>query len=175
MKVIQVLSVWAIPVLVFVIPLYGFLKGVKVYDSFVEGAKDGFHTVIKIIPYLVAMMVTINILRASGSLELLAKAAAPLLELLQIPQEVFPLVILRPLSGSGSLAFVNSIFINHGPDSLLGKMASTIMGSSETTFYVVAVYFGAVGVKDSRYAIPIGLLADLAGFLAAVFICNLVF
>ncbi|MCK4259360.1 MAG: spore maturation protein [Halanaerobiales bacterium] len=175
MQIIQTISVWAIPVILFIIPVYGFIKGVDVYDTFVEGAKDGFWTVVKIIPYLVAMMVTINILRASGTLDLIAKGVEPILNFFQIPKDIFPLVILRPLSGSGSLAFVNSIFQEAGPDSLLGKMASTIMGSSETTFYVVAVYFGAVGIKDSRYAIPIGLIADIAGFLGAVYICNLLF
>ncbi|AZR72618.1 spore maturation protein [Anoxybacter fermentans] len=174
-NLIQTISAWAIPVIVVLIPCYGFIKGVKVYDTFVEGAKDGFKTVVNIIPYLVAMMVTINILRASGTLELLIYGVEPILKYFNIPKEIFPLVILRPLSGSGSMAFVNSIFQTHGPDSLLGKMASTIIGSSETTFYVVAVYFGAVGIKDSRYAIPIGLIADVAGFLAGVFICNLVF
>ena len=174
-SVIQTIADWAIPLILLLIPCYGFLKGVKVYDTFIEGAKDGFQTVIKIIPYLVAMMVTINILRSSGSLELLAKGVKPVLDFFNIPKDIFPLVILRPLSGSGSMAFVNSIFKIHGPDSLLGKMASTIMGSSETTFYVVAVYFGAVGIKNSRYAIPIGLIADIAGFLAGVFICNLIF
>lgn len=175
MNTIQMISVWAIPAILVIIPCYGFLRGVNVYDTFVEGAKDGFHTVVKIIPYLVAMMVTINILRASGTLDLIAQGVAPVLDFFHIPKDVFPLVILRPLSGSGSMAYVNSIFQGFGPDSLLGKMASTIMGSSETTFYVVAVYFGAVGIKDSRYAIPIGLIADVAGFLAAVYICNLLF
>lgn len=175
MQVMQTISTWAIPVIIVIIPLYAFFKGVSVYDTFVEGAVDGFHTVVKIIPYLVAMMVAINILRASGALELLTHMATPLLKVLHVPEEVFPLVLLRPLSGSGSMAYVNHIFINHGPDSLLGKMASTIVGSSETTFYVVAVYFGAVGIQNSRYAIPLGLLADVVGFLAAVFICNLLF
>lgn len=175
MQVIQAISSWAIPAILVLIPLYAFCKGVNVYDTFVEGAVDGFNTVIKIIPYLVAMMVAINILRASGALELLTRAAAPLLSLLHVPEEVFPLVLLRPLSGSGSMAFVNNLFIHHGADSLLGKMASTIVGSSETTFYVVAVYFGAIGIKDSRYAIPLGLLADVVGFIAAVWICNLLF
>lgn len=172
---IQTLSNWAIPVIMLIILVFGFLRGIKLYDTFVEGAVDGFTTVVKIIPYLVAMMVTINILRASGTLDLLAQGLEPVLNLFHIPKEVFPLVILRPLSGSGSLAFVSSIFQKFGPDSLLGKMAATIMGSSETTFYVIAVYFGAIGIKDSRYAIPIGLIADVVGFLAAVFICNLVF
>ncbi len=175
LNIVQVISIWAIPVIITLIPCYAFVKGVPVYDTFVKGAVDGFKTVVRIIPYLVAMMVTINILRASGTLELVTKVMQPVLDLLAIPGDIFPLVILRPLSGNGSLAFVNSIFQHHGPDSLLGNMASTIMGSSETTFYVVAVYFGAVGISDSRYAIPIGLIADIIGFIAAVFICNLVF
>lgn len=175
LQIIQAISVWAIPVLVVFVPCYGFFKGVAVYDTFVAGAMDGFKTVVKIIPYLVAMMMTINILRASGTLELVVQGLEPVLEFFHIPADIFPLVILRPLSGSGSLAFVNSIFQQHGPDSLLGKIASTVMGSSETTFYVVAVYLGAVGINDSRYAIPLGLVADVAGFVAAVMICNWVF
>lgn len=175
MQIIQAISVWTIPLLVVFIPCYGFFKGVAVYDTFVAGARDGLKTVINIIPYLLAMMLTINILQTSGTLELLVQGLKPVLEFFHIPTDIFPLVVLRPLSGSGSMAFVNSIFQQHGPDSLLGKIASTVMGSSETTFYVVAVYFGAIGINDSRYAIPLGLIADIVGFLAAVFICNLVF
>lgn len=175
MVIMRGLAVWAIPVIVVVICCYGFLRGVKVYDTFVEGAAEGFQTVVNIIPYLVAMMVTISILRTSGTLDLIAGAFGSVLDLCHIPKDVFPLLFLRSLSGSGSMAYVNSLFLTHGPDSLVGKMASTVMGSSETTFYVIAVYLGAVGIKDSRYTLPVGLFADLVGFLAAVFICNLLF
>lgn len=175
MSILHSTAAWAIPMMVLFICCYGFIKGINVYDTFIDGAKSGFQTAINIIPYLVAMMVTISILRSSGTLDLIVNALKPLLELCRIPEEVFPLLLLRPLSGSGSMAYVNSLFASHGPDSLIGKMASTVMGSSETTFYVIAVYLGAIGVKDSRYALPLGLFADLVGFVAAVFICNLLF
>lgn len=175
MKVICDLAVWAIPLFVLVNCCYGFIKGVKLFDTFIEGVVEGIRTIVNILPYLLAMMVAISILRTSGALDLIARAFEPVLNLCHIPKDVFPLLFLRSLSGSGALAYTNSLLLSHGPDSLVGKMASTVMGSSETTFYVIAVYLGAVGIKDSRYALPVGLFADLVGFLAAVFICNLLF
>lgn len=173
--IIKDISNWSIPVLIFVISLYGFLKGVKVYDTFVEGAKGGIKTVLKIFPYLLAMMVVINIFRVSGAMDLLINLMNPVTKKLGIPDDVLPLLFLRPLSGNASLSYTSYLLKNSGPDSFIGKLASTIQGSTETTFYIIAVYFGSIGIKKYRYAVTVGLLADIAGFFAAVFVCKLLF
>lgn len=175
LKMVENISSWSIPLIVLLIPLFGYIKGVKVYESFTEGAKDGVTTVIKIIPFLLAMLVAINIFRASGAMDIMIDLLKPLFNWLDIPEEVVPLLFLRPLSGSGSLSYTTKLMAEHGPDSMIGLMASTIHGSTETTFYIAAVYFGAVGIKKYRYAVTVGLLADLAGFLAAIFICQRLF
>lgn len=172
---ISVISLVAIPLVLLVFLGWGLFKKVKVYEVFVEGAKDGFNTAIRIIPYLVAMLAAIGIFRASGALELLIALLTPITSLIGMPPETLPMALMRPLSGSGSLGIMTELMNVHGPDSLIGIMASTMYGSSETTFYVLAVYFGAVGVKNTRHAVPTGLIADLAGMLAAVWIVNLLF
>jgi spore maturation protein B len=172
---ISVISLVAIPLVLLVFLGWGLFKKVKVYEVFVEGAKDGFNTAIRIIPYLVAMLAAIGIFRASGALELLIAVLTPVTSLIGMPPETLPMALMRPLSGSGSLGIMTELMNVHGPDSLIGIMASTMYGSSETTFYVLAVYFGAVGVKNTRHAVPTGLIADLAGMLAAVWIVNLLF
>jgi len=172
---INIISVVAIPLMFLIFLGWGLVKKVKVYEVFVEGAKDGFNVAIRIIPYLVAMLVAIGIFRASGALELMIAVLGPVTNLIGMPPETLAMALMRPLSGSGSLGIMTELMKVHGPDSLIGIMASTMYGSSETTFYVLAVYFGAVGVKNTRHAVPTGLLADLAGMLAAVWICNLLF
>ncbi|MBP1658563.1 MAG: nucleoside recognition protein [Bacteroidetes bacterium] len=172
---INIISVVAIPLMFLIFLGWGLVKKVKVYEVFVEGAKDGFNVAIRIIPYLVAMLVAIGIFRASGALELMIAVLGPATNLIGMPPETLAMALMRPLSGSGSLGIMTELMKVHGPDSLIGIMASTMYGSSETTFYVLAVYFGAVGVKNTRHAVPTGLLADLAGMLAAVWICNLLF
>jgi spore maturation protein B len=172
---INIISVVAIPLMFLIFLGWGLVKKVKVYEVFVEGAKDGFNVAIRIIPYLVAMLVAIGIFRASGALELMIAVLGPVTNLIGMPPETLAMALMRPLSGSGSLGIMTELMNVHGPDSLIGIMASTMYGSSETTFYVLAVYFGAVGVKNTRHAVPTGLLADLAGMLAAVWICNLLF
>jgi spore maturation protein B len=174
-SVISVISLVAIPLVLLVFLGWGLFKKVKVYEVFVEGAKDGFNVAIRIIPYLVAMLAAIGIFRASGALELLIALLAPVTNLIGMPPETLPMALMRPLSGSGSLGIMTELMNVHGPDSLIGIMASTMYGSSETTFYVLAVYFGAVAVKNTRHAVPTGLIADLAGMLAAVWIVNLLF
>jgi spore maturation protein B len=172
---IRYLSIWAIPVLLFIIPIIALKNKVKVYETFVEGAKGGFEVAVKIIPYLVAILVAIGMFRASGAMDIFVKLISPLTNLIGLPPETLPVVLMRPLSGSGTLGIVTELMKTHGPDSFIGRLASTLYGSSETTFYVVAVYFGAVGIKKTRHAIPGGLLGDLAGVLAALFICKLMF
>ncbi len=174
-SLISIISLVAIPLVLLIFLGWGLFKKVKVYEVFVEGAKDGFNVAIRIIPYLVAMLAAIGIFRASGALELLITVLTPVTNLIGMPPETLPMALMRPLSGSGSLGIMTELMKVHGPDSLIGIMASTMYGSSETTFYVLAVYFGAVGVKNTRHAVPTGIIADVAGMLAAVWIVNLLF
>lgn len=175
-SVIQVISILAIPLLIFVFIGYGALKKVKVYEQFVEGAKEGFNIAVRIIPYLVAMLVAIGIFRAGGAMD---NWLIPLLRFVTdpigFPAEALPMALMRPLSGSGSLGIMAETMAVHGPDSYIGILVSTFFGSTETTFYVLAVYFGAVNVKNTRHALPAGLLADVAGILGALFIVKLLF
>lgn len=175
LEIISAISIYLVPLIIVFIPLYGFIKGVRVYEAFTDGAADGFKTIYQIFPYLLAMIIAINVFQASGALDILVNLLKPITEKLYIPEQVLPLFFLRPLSGSGSLTYTNYLFSSYGPDTFIGKLASTIQGSTETTFYIIAVYFGAVGIKKYRYSVTIGLLADIAGFFAAVFICKLLF
>ncbi|WP_285889825.1 spore maturation protein [Paenibacillus macerans] len=172
---LNVVSAWAVPVMIAFIPLYAYFKKVPVYESFVDGAKDGFSTAIGIIPHLVGMMVAISVFRASGALDMLVGWMAPLLTRLNVPPEVLPLGFLRPLTGTGSLAFTTDLIKTYGPDSMIGRIASTIQGSTDTTLYVLTVYFGAVGIKNGRYALKVGLFSDVVGFVAAIVVCVLLF
>jgi len=169
------ISAWVVPCLIFSAVFYAHFCGTKVFETFVEGAKEGFEMSVRLIPYLVGMMIAIGLFRESGAMELLESMLAPLLKLVGIPVEILPLAIMRPVSGSSALAIATEIMKVNGPDSLLGRMAATMQGSTDTTLFVLAVYFGAVGIKKTRYALTVGLLADAAGILAAVFICRLVF
>jgi spore maturation protein B len=169
------ISLWAIPVLLVGIPLIGMIRKIKVYDTFIEGAKEGFQVAVRIIPFLVGILVAIGMFRASGSMDMLTNALRPLLRATQFPPEIFPLVILRTLSGSGSLALATDIIKQFGPDSFIARTAATIYGGSETTFYVLAVYFGAVGVKRTRHAIPSALVGDFVAAIVAVAICSWMF
>ena len=169
------ISLWAIPVLLVGIPLIGMIRKIKVYDTFIEGAKEGFQVALRIIPFLVGILVAIGMFRASGSMDMLTNALRPMLRATQFPPEIFPLVILRTLSGSGSLALATDIIKQSGADSFIARTAATIYGGSETTFYVLAVYFGAVGVKRTRHAIPSALVGDFVAAIVAVAICSWMF
>lgn len=174
-QIVQTISTYAIPGLILAIPLYAALKKVKVYEVFCEGAKEGFQTAIRIIPFLVAMLVAIGIFRRSGAMDILVGIFTPVTRLIGMPGEVLPVGIMKPLSGGGSTGLLADVLNNYGPDSLIGRMASIMVGSTETTFYVIAVYFGAVGIRKTRHAVTAGLIADLAGILAAVWVCRLMF
>ena len=160
-------SVWIMPALIFGMLLVGVVRGVKVYEVFVSGAKEGFSLAVMIIPYLVAILSAVGMLRASGGLQRLVDWVNPVTSGLGIPGEVLPLALLRPLSGSGAFGITAELIETHGPDSLVGNIASTMNGSTETTFYVLAVYFGSIGVTKIRHAVPAGLAADSAGVLAS--------
>lgn len=172
---LQVISVAAIPLIILSFTVFAFIKKVKVYESFIEGAKDGFNVALKIIPYLVAMLCAIAIFRSGGGMDFLVSALTPITNLIGMPAESVPMAFLRPLSGSGSLGLMSEIMATHGPDSFLGVLVSTMFGSTETTFYVIALYFGSVSIKRTRHALAAGLLADLAGMLGALFIVRLLF
>jgi spore maturation protein SpmA len=171
---VNALSILAIPFLLSFFPLYAAARGVKVYDEFVEGAKEGFGVILKIIPFLVTMLVAIGMFKGAGGIDLLSRLLSPILTPLQFPTDLLPLALMRPLSGSATLALLTDIVHRLGPDNTVSLTAATIYGSTETTFYVAAVYFGAVGIKQTRHAIPAGLLADLTGVIASVIICRAV-
>jgi len=174
-SVINGISAVAIPILILAIIGHGWYKKVKVYEVFAEGAKEGFTVAVRIIPFLVAILVAIGAFRASGALDLLTGLLAPLTSRIGMPGEVIPMALMRPLSGSGAIGIVSELINTFGPDSLPARMAAVMEGSTETTFYILAVYFGSVGIKKTRHALPAALLADLAGILAAVFVTQLVF
>jgi spore maturation protein SpmB len=175
-EVVSNLSTVAIPLLIFSFIGYGAIKKVKVYEQFVEGAKEGFNIAIKIIPYLVAMLIAIAIFRAGGALDnIFIPVMRFITDPIGMPTEALPMALIRPLSGSGSLGVMAEIISEYGPDSFIGVLVSTFFGSTETTFYVLAVYFGAVNIRRTRHAVPVGLLADAAGILGALFIVKLMF
>lgn len=174
-SVIEFISIIAIPIIILGFVATGFVKKVKVYETFIEGAKEGFDVAVKIIPYLVGMLVAIAIFRTSGGMEFLVSILQPATNLIGMPAEALPMAIMRPLSGSGSIAIMSEIMKTHGADNMLGVLVSTLYGSSETTFYVLAVYFGSVGISKTRHALAAGLLADLAGVLGATFIVRMLF
>ncbi|MBO8159955.1 spore maturation protein [Thermosyntropha sp.] len=174
-EILNIISKWAIPFLLLVIPLYGLIKKVPVYETFVEGAEEGFTTAIKIIPFLVGMMVAISVFRASGAMEVLSNILEPVTSKMGAPAEILPLAIMRPLSGSGVLGLATELMRIYGPDSFIGRLASVMQGTTDTTFFVLTVYFGSVGIKKYRYSIVTGLVADISGFIASLYICNLLF
>jgi spore maturation protein B len=173
--VMSLFSFFIIPVILVGFPLYGLYKKVAVYESFVEGAKEGFNVAVRIIPYLVAILFAIGMFRASGGMDFLMKVLHPVLAFVGIPSEVLPMFIIRPLTGSGSAALVVDMIKQFGEDSIFVKMAAVMFGSTETTFYVIAVYFGAVGIKKTRHAIHAGLTADLSAMFIAVWLVRLLF
>lgn len=168
----QILSNSILLLLVAGIPSYAYFCNVKVYESFVEGAKGGFELIVKIIPYLVGMLVAIGMFRASGAMDHIAHLLAPVFNYLGVSSDLLPLALIRPFSGSAANGVLADIIHTHGGNSIISQTAATIMGSTETTFYVVAVYFGAVSIQRTRHAIPVGLLADAVGVVASIAICK---
>lgn len=164
-------------ILVFVvgIPVIAFIKGVKVYDAFIEGAATGLHAILAIVPHLIGMLVSIGMFRAAGGFDWLSEIFSPYLGKLGIPKEILPLAFMRPFSGSGSNGLLVELINTHGSDSLIARIGATLMGSTETTFYILAIYFGSIGIKKTRYAVPTGLIADFIGIVAAVWICRWLF
>jgi spore maturation protein SpmA len=175
LRAVGALSLLAVPFLLVFFPLYAALRGVKVYEEFVEGAKEGFSVALRVIPFLVAILVAIGMFRGAGGIEALKSVLAPLLTPLGFPPDLLPMVLVRPLSGSATTGLFVEIVQRLGPDALITRMAGTIFGSTETTFYVIAVYFGSVAVRRTRHAVAAGLIADLAGVVASVIVCRIAF
>ena len=167
-------SGWVLMLLLVGIPLYGWVRGVKVYEAFVEGAKEGFNVAVRIIPFLVAILAAVGAFRGAGAMDTLAKVLAPITGRIGLPAEVLPMAMVRPLSGSGSLGLLGNIFSTPGlgPDSYAGKLGSILQGSTETTFYVLSVYCGSVGIVRYRHALVSGLLADFTGLTASIVIAR---
>ena len=174
-ELLKILSTLAVPLVILVIVAVGAFKKVKVYEEFVEGAKEGFTTAVRIIPYLVAMLCAIGMFRASGAMDILTSALAPLTSAIGIPSEVFPLAVIRNLSGSGSLGLMTDLVKTYGADSFIGRLSAVMMGSHETTFYVLAVYFGSVGVKKARHAPLSGIFADIISVIISVILVRAMF
>jgi len=173
--IIQSISLVAIPFLIGFFPLYAALRGVAVYEEFIEGAKEGIQVALRIFPYLVAILVAVGIFRAAGGIDILTRLLSPLLDLIGLPPQVLPLVLVRPMSGSAATGLFAEIVKACGPDSYAAHLAGTILGGTETTLYVLAVYFGSVAIRKGRHALAAGLLADAAGVAASLVICRLVF
>jgi spore maturation protein B len=171
---IDLLSTWAIPLFLVGVPLYGLARGVKIYPAFVEGAKEGFQVAIRIIPFLVAILAAVGAFRAVGAMDLLAEVLRPVTEPLGVPVQVLPMMIVRPLSGGGATGLFAELLKSEGPDAFASRVGALVMGSTETTFYVLAVYFGAVGITKYRHAIPAALTAELAGFVASVAVARMI-
>lgn len=173
--VLETISLYILPFTLVFILLFAMIKKVSVYDAFIDGAKEGFGVGVNIIPYLVAILVAIGMFRASGGIELLSQLFSPVLNKIGMPSELLPLAIIRPLSGSGALGIMSEIANTNGGNAFITKMAALMVGCSETTFYVLTVYFGSVGIKKFRHALLAGLIADGAGMLAAIGISYIVF
>ena len=171
--ILEQISVWAIPVVICLVAIYALVKKVPMYTSFTTGAKDGFSTAIMIIPYLVAMLCAIGMLRASGALEAFCNLISPITELIGCPGEVLPMAVMRSFTGGGATGMMTDLVTNYGTQSQIGRIASVALGSTETTFYIVAVYFGSVGVSNTRHSIAAGLLGDLASLIASCVVVNL--
>ncbi|WZL73435.1 nucleoside recognition domain-containing protein [Clostridiaceae bacterium 35-E11] len=169
------ISVMIIPLMITMILIHGAIKKVNIYEAFVEGAGEGFKTAVRIMPYLIAIFLAIGIFKDSGALDLFIKLLTPFANFWGIPKEVLPLAIMRPVSGSGALGIVKDLIHTHGADSFIGRLASTMMGSAETIFYTMAVYFGAVGIKYSRHTLLAALISHIAAVIASVVVCSWIF
>ncbi|MCM3566743.1 spore maturation protein [Neobacillus mesonae] len=175
MALLSTISITFIPLLIGFILLYGTFKQVPTYESFVEGGKEGIKIAVQIIPFLVGMLVAISIFRASGALDALMNLLRPLMNSIGVPAEIVPLLFIRPISGTAALGMTSDLIAVHGPDSFIGRLASILQGSTDTTFYVLTVYFGAVGIKKMGDALKVGLLADVAGIIISIIVVTLIF
>lgn len=174
-EIFDVISLWLLPGIILLILTVALIKKVPLYEAFIEGAKDGVRVSFNIVPYLVAIIVAVSMLRASGAIEALANIGAGVLNKIHLPAEILPLAFVRSLSGSGALGVFSDIVSNNNADSYTSKLAAIMMGSSETTFYVLTVYFGAVGIRKYRYALYCGLFADFIGIVMSIIVAHFFF
>lgn len=175
MSIVTTISTWMIPCIILIVLLVGTWKKVPTYETFVEGGKEGVKMAFSLLPFLLGMMVSIAIFRASGAMEAFISALSPLLSLVGIPSEIVPLALVRPISGTAALGMTTELIGTHGPDSFIGRLASTMQGSTDTTLYILTVYFGAVGIKRMGDALKVGLMADFIGIMASIIIVSIVF
>ena len=175
MGIITTVSTWIIPCFILLVLVVATWKRIPTYELFVEGGKEGVKMAFSLLPFLVGMIVAIAILRSSGALEAFIDLISPVLVFVGIPPDIIPLAIVRPISGTAALGMTTELVDNHGPDSFIGRLASTMQGSTDTTLYIITIYFGAVGIKKMGYALKVGLLADLIGILASIIIVTIVF
>ncbi|WP_066503983.1 spore maturation protein [Abyssisolibacter fermentans] len=164
-----------IPFIIFTILIHGYIKNINLYECFVEGAKEGFKTTVRIMPYLIAVFVAIGIFKRSSAMNIFVSIFTPITKIIGLPKELIPLIIMRPISGSGSLALVKNITCTYGADSFIARVAATMMGSAETIFYTMAIYFGAIGIKKSRHTLTAALLSHIGAIAASLIICNIFF
>lgn len=172
---IEIISSGIVPFIVLLILIHGYVKGVNIYDAFIEGAVGGLKTVIKIMPALIAIFIAVGILRDSNALDMFTDLLSPVTNFLGIPKEILPLILIRPISGSGALAVVKDTISHHGPDSFLGVLASVMMGSSETILYTITLYFGSIGIEDYRHTLKAALISYLISIFVTIFICGLLY
>ena len=175
MEIITLVSTWLIPTFLLVVLSVAVIKRGPAYELFVEGGKEGVKMAFSLLPFLVGMIVSIAILRSSGALEAFINSITPLLQMVGIPADIMPLALVRPISGTAALGMTTELIATHGPDSFIGRLASTMQGSTDTTLYILTVYFGAVGIRKMRYALKVGLLADLIAILSTIIIVKIVF
>jgi spore maturation protein B len=164
-----------IPLIILFVMCYGMMKEIKVYDCFVEGAKEGLTVCYKIFPYLLAMIIAVSVFRESRALDFIITLLSPLVKLIGLPSELIPLVLVKPLSGSGALGIYMEILKNYGPDTYIGRVGSIIMGSTETIFYTITIYFGAIGIKKIRHTLWAAIMADLVAIIMAVTLARIMF
>lgn len=160
-------SLYIVPIIIGLIIILGIINKVCIFDVFIDGAKDGFKSTISILPTLVGLITAISMLKASGALDMFTSLVSPIFAKIGFPEQVIPLMLLRPVSGSGALALADSIFTEFGPDSFIGRISSVVLGSTETTFYAIAVYFGSIGIKKTRHTVPAALIADITSYIVA--------
>lgn len=172
---IALISTWLIPLFIVFILMYGTYKKIPTYETFVDGGKEGLKIAIQLIPFLVGMLVAISVFRASGAMDAIIQFIQPVLSIFGVPADIMPLALMRPISGTGALAITTDLIAIHGPDSFIGRLASTMQGSTDTTLYILTVYFGSVGIKKMGDALKVGLLADAVGIIASIIIVSLVF
>lgn len=166
--ILDSISRWAIPLLIACIPLYAYLRGVRIYEAFIEGAKEGLQLAARILPFMVSIFVALAIFREGGAMDVVIGILSPILDRFDVPGQILPLAVIRPLSGGGALGITAELIRRFGPDSYVGRIASVMQGSTDTTFYVLTFYFGSVGIKRARHALAAGLIGDFAGFAAAI-------